>query len=367
MSGKQIRLWSVDGHQSGQAAVLSALALFSMVVFLAMATNAGILVNDRIRMQDTADLTAYAGAFEQARQMNIMAELNSEIYAAVQRTRTVLNYGPSYLGVGEAPDEAPIFYWRQPACSCLDYSPSAESYIRQSQRQLDNMVTTIEVVNRLAPTSARKAATYTASENFLGPSTSSRHLDFFEDQSISPTSGDELVDLEQVDDTKVGYNYLRSCRCCDGCCLYPQVRVTTMYTWLYKNPSQGRIFFPAMVKGVPWKNFLDFGSGKNSYFGPDAVGAPGGDMLYGYAAAKPFEGIIGTENPDNGPGTERPEQAVYPPSDEYVDYFQAEYRARIAGIHEEMGTETQSIRMADLIAGDQSEPQFRDKTDYFTH
>ena len=73
--------------QRGQAAVLIALSLFSMVVFLAMATNFGILVNDRIRMQNAADLAAYAGAFEQARVMNRMTQLNARIHHVAAMTR----------------------------------------------------------------------------------------------------------------------------------------------------------------------------------------------------------------------------------------------------------------------------------------
>ena len=76
--------------QSGQAAVLIALCLFSMVVFLAMATNMGILVSDRIRMQNAADLAAYAGAFEQARILNRLTELNRRIFNVAAMTRKQL-------------------------------------------------------------------------------------------------------------------------------------------------------------------------------------------------------------------------------------------------------------------------------------
>jgi len=73
--------------QRGQAAVLVALSLFCMVIFLALATNVGIVVNDRIRMQNAADLAAYAGAFEEARALNRMTEINRRIVMAADDIR----------------------------------------------------------------------------------------------------------------------------------------------------------------------------------------------------------------------------------------------------------------------------------------
>ena len=350
--------------ERGQAAVLAAMALFSMVVFLGLATNMGILANDRIRIQNTADLTAYAGAFEQARTMNRIAEHNLKIYNRVQQLRETLNYGPAYAGDIDAPDNAPIFYWRQPPCFCQDFSPAAEALIKATQAAIDVEAEVIVAINKAGQISSQAAARRTAGGNFFEKKVSKRHVDFFEDLPNSPTYGDQVVDLEQVDDTMVGYNFLRSCPCCDGCCLYPQVKTQPMNTWFYKSGAQGLIYFPAMVKGVPKKNFVDF-RGNRGYFSSPVPGD--NDILYGYAAAKPFEGMMGTSNPDNGDGQELPEAPVYPPSDDYIDYFRAEYRARIAGIQEDMGNGSFSTNMAELIAADSSEPQFQDKTEYFTH
>lgn len=367
MSGAHDRIRK-SSRQRGQAAVLSALCLFSMVVFLAMATNAGILVNDRIRMQNTADLAAYAGAFEQARTMNEMATVNARIYKHVQRLRGVLNYGPAFNSQ-DPPDAANVFFWRQPPCSCLDYSPAAEAYINASQVWINGQAAHIQVINRKGQVTSRAAATYTASKNFLGPNISPRHLYFFQFDGNSPTGQGAMVNLNRVQDTEVGYNYIRSCKCCQGCCDYPQIHTEPITTWLYKSDAT-KVYFPAKVKGVPDKNFLDIGRRADRYFGAEASNDPTDtDMLYGYAAAKPYEGIIGTKKPDNDNigGSTIPQNPVYPPSTQLEDYFEPTYRARMAGINENMGSSSSSRSMADLIRSDRTEPKFQGETQYFTH
>ena len=85
-------------RRDGQAAVLAALSLFSMVVFLAMATNFGIAVNERIRVQNTADLAAYAGAYTQAKKLNDIALLNRAIMEVARycRLRLTLRTEPVF-------------------------------------------------------------------------------------------------------------------------------------------------------------------------------------------------------------------------------------------------------------------------------
>ncbi len=360
------------GQQRGQAAVLAALSLFTMVVFLALAANTGILVNDRIRMQNTADLTSYAGGFEMARNLNEMATINREIYDTVQRLRGVLNYGPLYL-TADPPDETDVYYWPQPPCSCLDYSPAAQEVIQKGQERLNALYEELVAVNARAQAKARAAATFTASANFLGNFIGPNHLWFFQSQPSSPTASPDLINLGRVEDTMVGYNYTRSCRCCDGCCLYPQIHTEEITTWGFK-ADKAIVYFPTKVKGVPEKNFLDIGPPNDRMFGADADPNPGAsDMLYGYAVSKPFEGNVGTEQPDNTyysaspsdyPDAFVPMNPVYPPSTALVDYFRPSYRARIAGIHEDMGD---NPAMAELIRGDNSEPQFQSKVMFFTH
>lgn len=84
--------------QRGQAAVLIALGLFTLVVFTALATNLGILVNEKIRIQNTADLAAYSGAYQQGLRLNAIAGLNKAIQDTVLYCRERLTRGRGPLG-----------------------------------------------------------------------------------------------------------------------------------------------------------------------------------------------------------------------------------------------------------------------------
>lgn len=68
-----------DPGERGQAAVLSALCLFTLIVFMALATNLGALASDRVRVQNTADAAALAGAYAQAGRLNQISQINANI------------------------------------------------------------------------------------------------------------------------------------------------------------------------------------------------------------------------------------------------------------------------------------------------
>lgn len=74
-------------HERGQAAVLISLGLFCLVVFTALATNLGILVNEKVRIQNTADLAAYSGAYQQGVRLNAIAGLNKAVQNVVYYCR----------------------------------------------------------------------------------------------------------------------------------------------------------------------------------------------------------------------------------------------------------------------------------------
>lgn len=378
-------------NQGGQAAVFTALGMFTLVLFTALAVNTGIVVNDKIRMQDTADLTAYSGAYTQATYMNKMAALNEDMYETVQRLRAVLNYGPMYM-VSDTPDSLPVYYWTQPPLSCLPYSPDAQDMIDLFQRRLDSIYANIEKTNLEAMANVELASKYTAEKNFLGPAARSTNgsLSFFKTVPGSPagrTGGMiKIARLEKDDSnaTQVGYNYWRSCACCDTKCDYAQQHIEGISSWVYK-VDDGKLYWPVKVKGVPQKNFVDTAVRGGPYFGADAsTSSSDSDMIYGYAAAKPYEGMIGTSDPDNRNegGSFVPLNPIYPPSDDLqniggtlsvnentgaVDYFRATYRARLMGMHEQVGSSTGAAKMVDLVQRDASEPQFQDKVNYFAH
>ena len=117
-------------NRRGQAAVFIALILFTLVIFVAMATNIGILVNDKIRMQSAVDLATYSVAFHEAQALNKMVEKNREIADVVADCRNDLVTG----------------YWDICDCQYEDYR--AELIIERCKLKLDMKITEfVELAN----------------------------------------------------------------------------------------------------------------------------------------------------------------------------------------------------------------------------
>jgi len=339
--------------QSGQAAVLAMLCLFTLLVFVAMAANTGSLVSDRTRWQNTIDATAYSGAFEQARVLNKLTEINKEIVASVNDLRDLLNSKE----------------WRQPPCACIDYSPVADQIIYNYQTHLDALAAQFDHWNKKGQETTKLAAKRTAGANLMRSSAADpRMLGFFEDNASSPTSWDVLVPVDRVTDTNFSYLYTKSCRCCNSCCPYPGYirEPLQLNTWMFKvNPEQ-LVFFPAKMRGTPAKRFFD--KPGEGYFGGSSNG--GMDMMNAYSAGKPYDGKMGTSDPGNddwGPtyisGIEG--------SDFDNDNFRAEYRARVLGLKENMGSEPgvgrTDVTIAGMINTDYWAPEFVGKGEHFLH
>lgn len=67
------RLYS---EREGQAGVFSALVMFTLYLFLALAFNIGTFVGERISVQTSADAVALSGAAWQARTLNVITAMN---------------------------------------------------------------------------------------------------------------------------------------------------------------------------------------------------------------------------------------------------------------------------------------------------
>ena len=70
---------SADRQRSGQISVLFALIFPVLFVFFAMTINIGLVVHDKINLQNSADLAAYYAAQKQAEVLNAIAHLNYQI------------------------------------------------------------------------------------------------------------------------------------------------------------------------------------------------------------------------------------------------------------------------------------------------
>ena len=66
-------------NQRGQIAIFIALIFQVLFVFFAMAINVGMVVHDKINLQNSVDLAAYYGAQRQAEILNQIAHINYQI------------------------------------------------------------------------------------------------------------------------------------------------------------------------------------------------------------------------------------------------------------------------------------------------
>ncbi len=68
------------GGERGQASILIAIIFQVLFVFFAMVINVGLLVHDKINLQNSTDIAAYYAAMKQAEVLNSMAQLNYQIH-----------------------------------------------------------------------------------------------------------------------------------------------------------------------------------------------------------------------------------------------------------------------------------------------
>ena len=320
-----------------------ALSIFAMLLLLAMATNTGIVVNDKIRMQSTVDAASYAVAYSEAASMNELTEINQDIADAVRQCRQVLSAAP----------------WPEtPPCTCMPRSDMAERAIDMCKINIDTQIARFVARANYASTvrPALAAGKATADANFPGV-----NITFFKEFPGSPTfpsarnlhasfnmGGGFIVpsvaDIRQVTDTAVNYMVLVTCPAPSGCT--PPVpmpsRPTYLNTWFYKEDRDPDVWVAGRASGTPEKQFLDTayrsGGRDGGYFGASSTG--GDDEIYAYAVAKPYDGSIGPSQLNGiqqngnmiGPtGVYIARGVTYPKLSMYD-----EYRARLAGVNENL-------------------------------
>lgn len=76
LSGKKIQILR---DSRGQVAIFVALVFQILFLFFAMVINVGLLVHQKINLQNSVDLAAYYGAMKQAENLNAMAHINYQI------------------------------------------------------------------------------------------------------------------------------------------------------------------------------------------------------------------------------------------------------------------------------------------------
>lgn len=327
--------------------MLLALSLFAMLILLAMATNMGSAVNDRIRMQSTADLSTYAVAYSEAASLNALVEKNRAIADAVDRCRSRLEHG--------------FVPWSFP-CLCSNTNPQAEIEIQRCKLEVDEAIYDFTQAAQYDRTVGRALAAgrATAQANFDG---TERRLSFFENESGSPTargtykttwstnsgaSGtyQTIADFTQADDVRLNYAVIPMC---GSYCTPNPIQLSNtvqLHAWFYKDSSDPDIWVAGRAAGTPENRYLDTAfstSGSDGgFFGASSTG--GDDLLVAYAVAKPYDGSVGPTKAGYAQrnATTLGMYGVY--SSHAVDYprfaMVEEYRARFAGIQDSLGGST---------------------------
>jgi hypothetical protein len=329
-------------RRGGQAAVLIALALFTLVIFVALATNMGILVNDKIRMQNAADAAAYTAAYREAQQLNKLVVLNQRIVDKVASCRDRL--------IGQP--------WPN-QCDCRAQSLLAEAFINSCRVEIETLAEDFrrEATYARSVSPALQSAMNTMDANVAGLSSSGS---FMHDgpnaasmRGVYTVEGTLLngfisepavANLVRVQNTKFNYPVLLQCPGlvvgCETVGVVPSERTHELRSWYYKDSDEPDIWVMAEASGTMRAAYLDIayssGGSDGGYFGASSTG--GDDRMVAVGVAKPFGGSVGptrasdsqrtgNTNPIGpywaGQGTEFAKLAM-------VD----EYRARLAGVGE---------------------------------
>ncbi|MFH1465543.1 MAG: Tad domain-containing protein [Pseudomonadota bacterium] len=331
-------LWRHLGRarrRTGQAAVFVALILFSLVIMLALATNIGIVVNDKIRMQNTADLATYAAAYSEAQVLNNLTFLNTQIADAVSVCRASLTAAP-YVD-----------------CLCQYRSPIAEAQVQGCKALLDPLIMRF-VIAASYPQSVTQALDRgynTAEANFSGIRSQTSFMEWIPNSPTFPTqywlnyqthymggmSIPAIANYSQATNIQVNYTHITLCPGPNCACCMPQVYFppNTLNGWFYKSNADPEIWVEGRVYGTPLKQFLDVAY-SGGYFGSSATG--GDDLLYAYAVAKPYEGSVGPTQIGDKDANGFMAGPLYVPwgSNEVNLGMQEQYRARLAGMNESL-------------------------------
>ena len=328
--------------RGGQAAVLIALCLFSLVIFLALATNMGILVNDKIRMQNTADLAAYGAAYKEAQRLNVLVEKNRLIVDKVEDCRDALTAQP----------------WDND-CSCEARSELAEEYITICEAEIEQLANDFLLEARwnqtVQPAMAVGLATMEANIPGLVNAGSKMHQGIgassqsgaYRAEGTQVNGNASLASIANYSRAVSNFNYpvLLLCRTAVGCVpagIVPSAQTHQLRSWYYKDDINPDIWVMAETRGTMRAAFLDVAysaSGSDGgYFGASSTG--GTDQMVAMAIAKPFGGSVGpapgVTSPDERDGNINLAGPYYVAAGTEVarDAMVDEYRARLAGFGE---------------------------------
>lgn len=239
--------------ESGQAAVMVLLGVIILVSFVAFSTNAGKLVNDRIRLQNASDMASYAGAARQAQFLNELRDFNSQQIGLMEEARIDLQTESQKFG-----DEAAFWSGICPNKVSGTGNLWLNNWKLRIEAQLDQYE---RVRNRDAADAAVSSAKETAEMNVQG--TKGKLALLSHDEEPETQEGALVMPLKRG---KLKLSYASWCYVgCPSNCT-PQAigsgEETTIEveTWLYKDSSQVKdTLFASGIQNTYFNNpFLDW-------------------------------------------------------------------------------------------------------------
>lgn len=273
--------------ESGQAAVLIALLSAVLLFFVAATTNIGKVVTEKIAMQNTADIAAYAGAATEAGYFNKIRSYNQKTWQVIYTARQDWN-----VSATSPAGPTGSFIWDP--YDCPD-SPMTDGLPVTTQDQLwqddwvpqvqaNNMA--IQTLNNNALASAYSAAQQTADANYQGTSS-----------DLHALQGQSGMMINTLQTKPVNVSYFGWCYQLPEGPLIPWPFRTThqLDSWSYKQ-DPGEVVFFAQIKGaVPDSPFMDipgnYFSGSCQYGETQSNGRCALDV---YSVAQPFYGKLGS-------------------------------------------------------------------------
>lgn len=278
------RLSSRWREESGQSAVLVAMLCGLLIFIIAMTTNIGKLVTEKIALQNAVDLAVYSGAAVQAGKMNEMRGHNDKIWQTLDNTRQFLQTSD--------PGPNPIFVDPSasgPQCNVRILAPGMKAPAGTAAITAAKGLITVEagllnIKNTTANVTALGAARDAADANFANTSGKLRPY-----HNMGP-----LMKLKRV---RVDLSYRPMCFNQFGVPLASRwAQGETVDGWFFKDDKGEVAFVAGIVNAAPASPFMD---SPQAYFAANGCSAPGSSKQGGrcglsvYAAATPFYGKLG--------------------------------------------------------------------------
>ncbi len=301
-------------RSSGQSAVMTAMLCGMLIVAIAMATNAGKLVTEKIAMQNAVDLAVFSGAATQAGYLNEMRDINDDMWDLVYEKRKDYENSPnvfmipgaSFAPCGLAYD---MTFFNQVyscgGCAAASAMPTglraslAETDLQILKTRLDIKAQQLDMKNRQGRNAAEQAARRAANLNYPGTGSNSKFKVY---KNGNGFGGIMKTEKAKVDVTYKGwcveYCYPSPLPICYGAQFEYQRQSSKGYQlpgWKFRDGGEDVVFVAGIENAVPASPYLDIGGYfRSTRCGLGRSSRNGRCPLDVYAAAAPYWGKLGS-------------------------------------------------------------------------